>query len=57
LKVGNVFDIKARRESRLFATLMSWDKEDRNAINDDFGSAGFTAGGTGNVGMQTEIGC
>jgi sucrose porin len=36
---------------------MSWDKEDRNAINDDFGSAGFTAGGTGNVGGQTEIGC
>jgi len=57
LKLGNVFDIKARREIRLFATYMNWDKEDRYAINDDFGSAGFTAGGTGNVGGQTEIGC
>jgi len=36
---------------------MSWDKEDRNAINDDSDSEGFTAGGTGNVGGQTEIGC
>jgi len=55
--VGNVFDIKVRPEIRLFATYMNWDKEDRYAINDDFGSAGFTAGGPGNVGGQTEIGC
>jgi len=55
-KVGNVFDIKARPEIRLFATYMNWDRElDRYAINDDFGSAGFTAGGTWNFGVQTEI--
>lgn len=55
-KVGNVFDIKARPEIRFFATYMNWDKElDRYAINDDFGSEGFTAGGTWNFGVQTEI--
>jgi len=36
---------------------MNWDKEDRYAINDDFGSAGFTAGGAWNVGVQAEIRC
>ncbi|STV12559.1 maltoporin [Klebsiella pneumoniae] len=35
---------------------MNWDKAlDRYAINDDFGSKGFTAGGTWNFGVQTEI--
>lgn len=55
-KVGNVFDIKARPEIRFFATYMNWDKElDRYATNDDFGSAGFTAGGNWNFGVQSEI--
>ncbi len=55
-KVGNVFDIKARPEIRFFATYMDWDKElDRYALNDDFGSEGFTAGGTWNFGVQAEI--
>lgn len=55
-KVGNVFDIKARPEIRFFATYMNWSKElDHYAINDDFGSTGFTAGGNWNFGVQTEI--
>lgn len=55
-KVGNVFDIKARPEIRFFATWMNWDKAlDRYATNDDFGSEGFSAGGTWNFGVQTEI--
>ena len=55
-KVGDVLDIKARPEIRFFATWMNWDKDlDRYAINDDFGSKGFTAGGTWNFGVQTEI--
>lgn len=55
-KVGDVFDIKARPEIRFFVTWMNWDKDlDRYAINDDFGSKGFTAGGTWNFGVQTEI--
>lgn len=55
-KVGDVLDIKARPEIRFFATWMNWDKAlDRYAINDDFGSKGFTAGGTWNFGVQTEI--
>lgn len=55
-KVGDVFDIKARPEIRFFATWMNWDKAlDRYAVNDDFGSKGFTAGGTWNFGVQTEI--
>lgn len=55
-KVGDVFDIKARPEIRFFVTYMNWDKElDRYAVNDDFGSAGFTAGGNWNFGVQTEI--
>ncbi|AHG20163.1 porin [Chania multitudinisentens RB-25] len=55
-KVGDVFDIKARPEIRVFATYMNWDKElDRYAINDDFGSKGFTAGGNWNFGVQAEI--
>ncbi|HBQ6586989.1 TPA: carbohydrate porin, partial [Klebsiella variicola subsp. variicola] len=50
-KVGDVFDIKARPEIRFFVTWMNWDKDlDRYAINDDFGSKGFTAGGTWNFG-------
>ncbi|MGY6029361.1 carbohydrate porin [Phytobacter sp. AG2a] len=55
-KVGDIFDIKARPEIRFFATWMNWDKKlDRYAVNDDFGSKGFTAGGTWNFGVQTEI--
>lgn len=55
-KVGDIFDIKARPEIRFFATWMNWDKAlDRYAVNDDFGSKGFTAGGTWNFGVQTEI--
>ncbi|HDG7838196.1 TPA: carbohydrate porin [Klebsiella quasipneumoniae] len=55
-KVGDVFDIKARPEIRFFVTWMNWDKDlDRYAINDDFGSKGFTAGGNWNFGVQTEI--
>ncbi|QCR35688.1 carbohydrate porin [Nissabacter sp. SGAir0207] len=55
-KVGDVFDIKARPEIRLFATYMNWDTSlDGYALNDDFGSVGFTAGGTWNFGIQTEI--
>jgi sucrose porin len=55
-KVGDVFDIKARPEIRFFVTWMNWDKAlDRYAINDDFGSKGFTAGGNWNFGVQTEI--
>ncbi len=54
--MGDVLDIKARPEIRFFATWMNWDKAlDRYAINDDFGSKGFTAGGTWNFGVQTEI--
>ncbi len=54
--MGDVLDIKARPEIRFFATRMNWDKAlDRYAINDDFGSKGFTAGGTWNFGVQTEI--
>ncbi|GAA3590492.1 carbohydrate porin [Gibbsiella greigii] len=55
-KVGDVFDIKARPEIRFFVTYMNWDKElDRYAVNDDFGSAGFTSGGNWSFGVQTEI--
>lgn len=55
-KVGDVLDIKARPEIRFFATWMNWDKALHcYAINDDFGSKGFTAGGTWNFGVQTEI--
>ncbi|PLR31687.1 porin [Chimaeribacter californicus] len=55
-KVGDVFDIKARPEIRVFATYMNWDKAlDGYALNDDFGSVGFTAGGTWNFGVQAEI--
>lgn len=55
-KVGDVFDIKARPEIRFFATYMNWSKElDNYALNDDFGSAGFTAGGNWNFGVQAEV--
>lgn len=55
-KVGDVFNIKARPEIRLFATYMNWDKElDRYSLNDDFGSVGFAAGGNWNFGVQAEI--
>ena len=55
-KVGDVFDIKARPEIRFFASYMNWSKElDNYAINDDFGSAGFTSGGNWNFGVQAEI--
>ncbi|MEH2919537.1 carbohydrate porin [Samsonia erythrinae] len=55
-KVDDVFDLKARPEIRFFATYMKWDDElDRYAINDDFGSAGFTSGGNWNFGVQAEI--
>jgi sucrose porin len=54
--VGDVLDIKARPEIRFFVTWMNWDKDlERYAINDDFGSKGFTAGGNWNFGVQTEI--
>lgn len=55
-KVGDVFDIKARPEIRFFATYMNWSKAlDSYAWNDDFGSAGFSAGGSWNFGVQAEI--
>lgn len=55
-KLGDVFDIKARPEIRFFATYMNWSHElDDYAQNDDFGSVGFTSGGTWNLGIQTEI--
>lgn len=55
-KVGDVFDIKARPEIRFFATYMNWSKElDSYALNDDFGSVGFTSGGTWNFGVQAEV--
>lgn len=55
-KVGDVFDIKARPEIRFFASYMNWSKElDNYAMNDDFGSAGFTSGGNWNFGVQAEI--
>lgn len=55
-KVGEVFDIKARPEIRVFATYMNWSKDlDRYAVNDDFGSAGFSAGGNWSFGVQSEI--
>jgi sucrose porin len=56
-KVGDVFDIKARPEIRFFVTWMNWDKDlDRYAINDDFGSKGFTAGGTGTSACRRRFG-
>lgn len=55
-KVGDVFDIKARPEIRFFVTYMNWSKDlDRYAVNDDFGSAGFSAGGNWSFGVQSEI--
>lgn len=55
-KVGNVHDIKARPEIRFFATYLNWSKElDKYAVNDDFGSEGFAAGGSWNFGVQAEI--
>lgn len=55
-KVGDVFDIKARPEIRFFATYMNWSQAlDDYALNDDFGSVGFNAGGTWNFGVQAEI--
>ncbi len=56
-KVGDVFDIKARPEIRFFVTWMNWDKDtDRYAINDDFGSKGFTAGETGTLACRRRFG-
>jgi sucrose porin len=55
-KVGDVFDIKARPEIRFFVTYMNWSKDlDKYAVNDDFGSAGFTSGGNWSFGVQSEI--
>lgn len=55
-KVGNINDMLVRPEIRLFATWMNWSKAlDNYALNDDFGSAGFTAGGSWNFGVQAEV--
>ena len=49
-------DMLVRPEIRLFATWMNWSKAlDNYALNDDFGSAGFTAGGSWNFGVQAEV--
>ncbi|VDA98916.1 Sucrose porin [Klebsiella pneumoniae] len=54
-KVGVMWISRRGRKSASLPR-MNWDKAlDRYAINDDFGSKGFTAGGTWNFGVQTEI--
>lgn len=55
-KVADINNMLVRPEIRLFATYMNWSKAlDKYALNDDFGSAGFSAGGSWNVGVQAEV--
>lgn len=53
--VGEVGDFFTRPEIRFFASWMDWDHSlDRYASDDQFGSAGFAAGGEWNFGIQME---
>lgn len=53
--VGEVGNFLTRPEIRFFASWMDWDHAlDRYATDDQFGSAGFTAGGEWNFGVQME---
>lgn len=55
-KASNISDLLVRPEIRLFATYLNWSKAlDSYAPYDDFGSSGFTAGGSWNFGVQAEV--